>query len=338
MTHEFLSDRFLGCLVGLSVGDAMGRASDGMTPYEVMLAYRTVDGFFGRPGVAPGEPGQSSALAEATCTALRSASLSLTAASLSSCFSSGTKWSGQVAESIRSMASGKPFQECGQEPDDPAFLPCITPVGLVAAAKEVDDVKMWKASQGLTLGFTKSKPAAVAAYCLSLILREVVRDFENIDDPQDLYDGKESLLRRVASRCASAEAECCKGELEQRLLAPRMEFVIRNLQRRTSLREFVLVNGTSTSTEVVSSCLFSFCREPESFHTLSRVVSMGGKASLCGAVVGALVGAYTGASSSFLPKEMRNGLKNEAVMESLAKELATEAARLAPRETKEDQT
>jgi len=317
MTSEFLSDRFVGCLVGMGVGDAMGQASDGMTPYEVMLAYRFVDGFFSKPGRQAGSTGYPFALAASCSKALILSGTGIDSAILSEQLGRRKEW-GPMQESMAEMAKGKPFEECGREYDLSDFLPLVVPVGLVAAAKGTSDHRLQGVLKGISLGFSKHPAALVSALAIGVVVRESIRDFENIGTPKELFDGKNSLLRRVAALCKAAEPS--SGLEEKDRVSARLEYAIRALQQGLSIKNFVLSNGASSCAEVASSCLFCFASAPESFESVSKVASLGGRASLCACLVAALVGSYSGAA--FLLRETREGLQKEPVMESLAKDLA----------------
>jgi hypothetical protein len=258
-----------------------------MTPYEVMLAYRFVDGFFPKPGHEAGKTGYSFALAGTCAKSLIMSSMRVNPDILSERLRLRKEW-GPMQDSVLDMGKGKPFEECGREYGLPDFLPFVIPLGLVAAAKGTKDN---------------------------------IKDFENVGNPHELFDGKNSLLRRVVALCKAAEPS--SGIHEKDKVSARLEYAIKKLQQGTSIREFVLSNGASSCAEVCSSSLFCFCSAPENFESVSKVASLGGKASLCACLVAALVGAYSGAN--FLPKEMKEGLKNEPAMENLAKELSDAA-------------
>jgi len=320
VTLDFLSDRFVGCLVGMGIGDAMGQAADGMTPYDVMVEYRFVDGFFAKPGHDSGKTGNPFGLAAACSKALLGSGLRLSHDHMKEALSARKGWA-LVEDCVSDMSKGKAFGECGREYDLPDFLPFMVPIALVAAAKATKDELLAKACEGISSGFCKLPQAKVAALSLCFVIRDSVNDFDNVSNPHELFDGKNSLFRRLIPVCKSAEPT--SGMQEKDRLSSRMEYVISGLRKRMSIREFVLSNGSSTCAEVASSCLFCFASAPENFESVSKVASLGGKASLCSCLVSALVGAYSGAI--FMPKEMKEGLKKESVMEGLAKELATAA-------------
>lgn len=328
MTPEFLADRFVGCLVGMGVGDAMGQAADGMTPYEVMLAYRFVDGFFPKSGQDAGTTGYPFALAAYCSKSLKDSGMRVNLENMTKHLCVRSEW-GPLQAGISEMTKGKPFEECGREYDLPDFLPFVIPIGLVAAAKGTKDDVMRASARTLSNGFCKTPSASVSALSICLVIRESVRDFENVCTPQELFDGKNSLLRRVISICK--EAEPTSGMQEKDKVSSRLEYVISNLRQRTSIKEFVLSNGASSCAEVASSCLFCFASSPENFESVSKVASLGGRSSLCASLVAALVGAYSGAN--FLPKEMKEGLRKEPVMESMAKDLASSAWQAAQAKT-----
>jgi len=320
VTSEFLSDRIVGCLVGMGVGDAMGQAADGMTPYEVMIAYRFVDGFFPKPGQEPGKTGYPFALAATCAKSLLLSSLRIVPETMSARLVLRPEW-GPMQDSVSDMKKGKAFGECGKDYDLPDFLPFVVPLGLVASAKGTKDNVMQAAAKTLSSGFSRAPQAAVASLALCLVVRDSVRDFDNVSTPHELFDGKNSLLRRVVELCKATEP--ASGMQEKDKVSARIEYVISHLKQRTSIREFVLSNGASSCAEVASSCLFCFASAPENFESVSKVASLGGKSSLCAGIVAALVGAYSGAN--FLPKEMKEGLKNEPAMENMAKELTASA-------------
>jgi ADP-ribosylglycohydrolase len=327
MTEESVIDRVVGCLLGMAVGDAMGQASDGMTAYQVMKEYRYIDGFFKRKD-SPGSSGRIGCSTQFSFMTLRwimNSRFKLDVSSFSEMhvktLSKSRGWDEHTVNCVKKMASGTPYENCGEKSFNPTFISKCIVVGIISGVRNVDDEAMYKAVTKIAKGTNIGTLSVLSAFVLACVIRESIRSYESISTPLELYDGPESLCERIRRACLVKEKEMDPSDLEYDRMSDRIRYVIRNLQKGKTIREFMSCNGWENCLEVSSLVLFSFMTAPEDFKALSEIASMGRNAALCSSLTGALIGAYAGLS--FLPKNMKEGLESALLIEQEAKEFAS---------------
>jgi ADP-ribosylglycohydrolase len=299
MDREFAGNRFAACLLGLTLGDALGRPAADLTPYQVLRKFQFIDGFF----KGNGEPGQY------TCE-------SRAALAISSHLLKHGNLEG-LDEPLANLALHDP-------PDigSPArgFLPMFVPVGLYAAAKGLDDHGVKDCCKKIVVLTKRSRSDAIAGVLLAFVIREIVRNHDSLLNPYELYDSDRSLLSRAMGFCLEMESKT--DETEDRLYE-KIGFVRKRLMERPQPDMAVLV-GTMGNRATTAECLcrstYCFLYAPDDFSTICKTASLGGSAPLDASLVGALVGAYAGLA--VFPQDMKDQLENGSKVEALGIKLA----------------
>ena len=297
MDIDFLKDKFAGCLLGLAIGDAMGAPVEGMTPYQVISKFGYVDGFF---------PQSNRGLPSGKYTAQTLSAIYMAKAMI--------RANGVFDQAEASKAMGELESKHPQGVDvGRTMLAKAVPVGMLAAATGMDGQELANACRSLAP--PGSKRNALAMFLTASAIREIIRNHAELSKPHELYDADRSLLARLASMAMKSEAKFEDDDAER--LGPRLDFARRKLMTNWDLPRFIGTNGIGgDAAETVAIAIFSWLRAPDEFSTICNTVSMGGPASMNGALVGALVGATMGAS--LMPSDMKDQAENGPKIESLA--------------------
>lgn len=299
MDREFAGNRFAACLLGLVMGDALGRPAVDLTPYQVLRKFNFIDGFFR----GNGDPGQYSCEARA---ALAIASHLLKCGDLEG-----------LSEPLTVLAQHDPA-----DLNAPAkgFLPMFVPVGLLAAAKGLDDQGLTDCCKKVMVSAGRDKKNTIPGVVLAFLVREIIRNRESLGNPHELYDSETSLISRAMGLCLKMESKI--DETEDRLYE-KMMFVRKRLMERPQ-PEPVTLNGVFGSRATTAECLcrvmYCFLCAQDDFSTICKTASLGGSSSLDAALVGALVGAYSGLP--IFPQDMKDQLDKGPKVELLGIKLA----------------
>lgn len=295
MDKDFLKDRFMGCLLGMAIGDALGAAVEGLTPIQVMSRFHTpIDGFFASKtkGLKPGDYTEHSKTAFQVTIAIQ-------------------KNSGWNSEAIKTLLPTLGIT---------SLFSRVVPIALLAAGQNLETKQMVEYTEQLVENCELQKSDFLALLIFEDLIKEIIRNPKQCEKPYDLYDSDESLLGRIIKKCWNTEAKIEDEENPDRL-GDHLDIVRRKLMQNSPLHAFYGINGARNDTHsVLALAIFAYMRVPDDFITICKTVSLGGNSSLNGAVVGALIGATMGAS--LMPLEMKDNVKNGVRIQSLASDLA----------------
>ena len=303
MDRDFLLDRVSGCLLGIAIGDAIGRVADNLTPFEVISRYHFLDGFHSdkNRGIDAGQYGGDARAALMVAKAISEAK-------------------GVPTDDACQLCVDRIFAS-DPHPAGPAsnFLSRFIPIGLFAAIKGLSDQEVGNVCK--LFGGTAKKPDILGGVVLALVVRECIRNFDDLAGPKGLYDEEKSLLGRMIALCIGVEAKLDPPEGPS--LSEMLGYARRKLMARDDVAKFHgIIGPRPLVNESLTRGLFQFLSCPDDFRTVCKTVSLGGSASLDGAIVGGLVGAYCG--TGVFKEDMRGQVKNSVSIEGLATKLVDE--------------
>ena len=304
MDRNFLLDRVSGSLLGIAIGDAQAQVANNLTPFEVISKFHFLDGFHPdkNKGIEAGQYGCDARAALLVAKAIADARGIPSDAACKAC--------------VDGIAVHDP------NPSGPAssFLPRFIPIGLLAAMKGLSDQEVGNACKLFGNG---KKADVLGGVVLALVVRECVRNFDDLAGPKALYDDEKSLLARMVALCSGVESKLDPPD------GPRLSEMLGYARRKLMAKEdFAKFHGIIGARPLVSDSLtrglFQFLSCPDDFRTVCKATSLGGSASLDGAIVGGLVGAYCG--TGVFKEDMRKEVKNGVSIEGLATKLVDECA------------
>lgn len=165
------------------------------------------------------------------------------------------------------------------------------------------------------------KRDVLATFLFCYTIKEIVRNSENLTKPYELYDSDRSLISRMIEFCHGSEAKFEK-EIGETPLSEYLGFVRKKLMANWELMRFSGLIGSGTGmAESLAIALFAYLQAPDDFSTICKTVSLGGPASLRGAMIGALIGATIG--GTLLPADMKDQVEKGVTIESRAILFAT---------------
>lgn len=299
-------DRFLGCLLGLAVGDALGMPVDGWTREEIAARYGRVDGYLPRTDgdavtVAAGEFTDATEVALCHVEALITSGgfvdpeavgrrLMLLARGEGRRFLDPT-----TLAAVERMEELNQFQEgvVGTGPPDARVAAQIAPVALMHALGRLNAEVFTR--EVLRAGLiTRCHPEALngalaMAYAIWLLAAEGIPPDVLIPEVAAFIDEDD-----VARHLRLAEALAPQGGDRERDL--------------TNLRQI----GTSDAVaEAVAAALYAFVANADEFGAaVLTAVNAGGATATIGAMTGALAGVHLGAAA--IPPDLVEGLAGRA--------------------------
>jgi len=281
LENDFLVSRMTGTFFGIAIGDALGRPVTGLSTFEVLCRFQTVDAYYSYNREKPGSYGLVTRDAfNVSKSIYEKAIIDL--------------------EDIRNNISNKETPFCAD------FLPRIVPLALFLSFKPLGDIEILKACRDVVLLTQSSKEAVLPAFVVAKTIIEVVRNRKTLDNHGELFQNDNSLFARLVNTLRSIEQKLEKKPSV--LFSERMHFVRRKLQSKASTEEFLGINGNSTADECASFSLFSFMKSPDSFKSVITAASMGGNASVNASLVGSMIGAYSGPIA--FPQDFRDSVEN----------------------------
>lgn len=316
-----LADKFRGALLGMAIGDALGMPADGMTPYEVIRSFQSLDGFFRRPdqGMDAGQYTSNAQMALVLAKAMSLPAGMDGAPEQYLSMKSPKELSPGVRKSLDRLRAGlgKQSPACGASAD---FLPRVVPVGLWAAATKAGAGSMLRACRDAAQPTHSDKKAIISSYAVARIVMESASRSKDINSPYRLYEAGDSLLSRIASVVRDAEARLPPGEAPDDLFWMRLRDVMSMLSAHKSPLEAAAMFGTGGSTrDVVPVALFCFLRAPDDYKSCMEAANLGGLASIRASLVGGMVGAFAGEGA--FPMGLRNAVENSSRITALAEAL-----------------
>jgi ADP-ribosylglycohydrolase len=312
--------KFRGALLGMAVGDALGRPADGMSPYEALRSYQFIDAFFPDKGRGV-EAGSFSGTAHLS---LLAAAAICSSGGIDAGLACRKYASAKMRELDPSSARAVERLREGVAPEDAAppsatasFLPRMIPAGLWASlARPRMGAEFLRACLSLSLPTHPGKESAVAGYAVARVVCECARG-DSLDSPRLMYAGEDSLLARVTSAVRRAEDNLEGGGDG---LWMRLAEISGRLQRGSSPEEVCAIFGNDdAAASMVPTALFCFMRGPDDMRSVSRAAGLGGEASVGASLVGGMCGAFAG--DDFVSEGLVQGLEGAGKIAALGDKL-----------------
>lgn len=299
MEKETLIDHVAGCLLGMAIGDALGRMTEGMTPYQVIKKYNFVDGFF----KIDGEYGRCS----------QETRLSL---SLANAINQATIIDQAFFKKLNDTAKSNGIIADPKYGSAKALMVKAVPIGIYASLANVAPKDIYNLCKMSTESTHHEKHERLASAIIADLIRECIKNYGTLTRPFDLYDSEGSLLNQKYFWCVDCEHKWDDNYSDS--VSERLSLVRSKLMKRFSLISFAGFNGTSSNHfETLALSVFAFLSEPDEFKTVLKVVNLGGASTINGAIVGALIGGYLGASML----ELKDQVEGSAKIQTLASDL-----------------
>jgi ADP-ribosyl-[dinitrogen reductase] hydrolase len=297
-------DQFVGCLVGLAIGDALGMPFEGMSARAIQARHATVTEFLPGDGLAAGQYTDDTkmmlciaeSLAENGCVNPEDVARRFVA-----WFDSGDLRGIGVtcAEAILHLKRGVPWQESGRRGKWAAgngTAMRIAPVGLADCL----DLELLRQDCWATSVITHNNAEAFAgAAAVAFVVAGLVTGHLSLD----------TLLTETADFIGP-------GEVGHRLKEAQSL-----LAQDTLTPEALALLGTGGYVvETAASALYCFLRSPDDFlSTCSAAVVAGGDTDTTAAVAGAISGAYNGVGR--LPAHLVAEVEDTRVLQELGQSI-----------------
>lgn len=321
--QEATSNRFVGALLGMVVGDAIAKPSIGWTPYSTHKKYQWLDAYYQIDGAKGGEYSHISRMSLEVAKSIvekgcieEKACADVLVGKVSTCHDLDVV----SKESLSRYAAGIQLDKAG-DPNSQSheFLARLIPVGIYAAAKGHDGIELAKLCRSVCGVTHSSRGAILAGWVVAKLVRDSIRNFKILTNPYEWYQSDKSLLAQMIDFARKAESTMKIDK--DTSLAERLLFSRRRLQDGTSIPEFVgLIGNRQGAGEVLPFSVFCFMKNPDSFKAVIETATMGGASTTNAALVGAMVGAYAG--FSFIPEDIRNDTSNSSNVVLLGEKLA----------------
>jgi ADP-ribosyl-[dinitrogen reductase] hydrolase len=309
-------NQFLGALLGMAIGDALGAPLSGMNRSQIAAQFGAVDRFLGRaePGSEEIHPGEFTDETELTLCIIESmtanrGSLDLDTAGvrmLHLAAGPSRRWmqpatAAALDEAADTLEFSVPLDEDGPATGDVASRG--VPVGLVHAVGRLDADRL-RADAEAVVRLTHGGPAAFnATTAMAYVVRLAATGAP-----------RESWARDTAEFLGG-------GELAERLTELDRRLALAN----TALREILDWTGTGLDALALVPAAFAAAMTETLFeNAVFAVVNAGGATDTVGALTGAIAGAAEGASG--IPQDLIDGLEGRIYV-SLAAPWFHKAAR-----------
>lgn len=306
-------EQYVGCLVGLAVGDALGYPVEGLSLAQIRERHGPagIEDFAGGRGYPPGCYSDDTQLTLAVGRALVAAGRRPTDELMDAICREFVAWYRSpemergpgltTLAACANLARGVPWNESG----NPESKGCgaamrVAPIGLYYYR---DPEQLCHAAKLSALA-THAHPTGVAAAVVNAYA--VARAVERAPLGRLLEE-----LLRLANRLSEELAGALRKVEQCGVLAPP--------------DAFARFGETGSAEEVLASALFCFLRTPEDFRaTVLAAANSSGDSDSIAAMAGALSGAYNGAAA--IPEKWRRRVENAAELQRLAVELFVQAA------------
>jgi len=283
LDSDFLTSRMTGIFFGLGIGDAIGKPVNGLSAFEIMSRYQTVDAFYSHKHE---KPGQYSPVARDAFYVARSI------------YENGTINVDDLTQKIT-------IKERESQPD---FLPRVVPLAAYLCFNPVDDITILKSCKDVVFITQKEKSLVLPAFVIAKTIIDCIRNRKALDNPSDLYQSDRSLLARIIETLQQAEKKL--DPKPKILFSDRIVFTRKKLQAKATTEEFLGINGNRDAEECAAFSLFCFLKSPDSFNSVITAASMGGSASVNACLVGSMIGAYTG--TICFAQDFKDNVENSA--------------------------
>ncbi|GEM_PF-576441 len=305
--------QFLGCLIGLAIGDALGAPVDGLSREEIAVQYGWVDHYLARPATAttpalpPGRFTDQTELALCVVEGIVSGRGFLDPAAIGYRFlrvldgEAGAFVDATTRQALARAAETDQFQQglADVEPPSAAPLSRVIPIGLLHALAPFN-VELFTRDVMRVLGMTHSDLTTLNA---ALAVAYAVRSLAAGEVPPELL--LEDVLHfidedLVAANIRQAAALAATGGDIERDLA-----------------HLVQLGHGPAAHEAVAAAFYSFAvASNDARRALTLAVNAGGATRIIGALTGALVGTVVGADG--LPETWRAELDGVVYLQMAA--------------------
>ena len=322
MEREYVSQKFVGTLLGMAIGDAMGLPSNGLCPYLSYKKYQQIDDFYPSTGNPPGTYSIHTKYALNIAKSIKE-KISIDKESLLAAqthVSQKAPDSDETKSSIIKIAA-LPYEKCGSANSlSPSFLLKMIPVGMLAAVKGYDELDLLKQCRDVCILTHGYRPSWLAGYVVAKIVRDAIRSSQELRNPYEWYQSDMSIFAKIINSVRQFETTMKGDEILADNLSGRLSFIRRKLQQGVDVDSIVGLCGNSGHAFVdVSFAVFCFMRSPDSFNAMVDSASMGGDSSINTALVGAFVGAYAGQNA--IKESLRFDVKNKINITELGEQM-----------------
>lgn len=306
-------EHYIGCLVGLAVGDALGYPVEGMSLRQIRERYGPLGlgDFASRHGHPPGSCSDDTQLTLAVARALLAADSKPADELMQAMANEFIAWykSPEMARgpglstmaACAKLAAGTPWSESGLPDAKGCGAPMrVAPIALCCFRRP--DTMRELAAQSACL--THRHPTAVAASVANACA------VAHVLEKRPLAELLDALLALVAP------------------LSPEVSQALKKVKENEGADPEVAlgrIGETGSAEHVLASALFCFLRSPDDYRaTVLAAVNTSGDSDSIAAMAGALSGARNGIA--VVPERWARGVENRDVIEKLARALFARAA------------
>lgn len=301
-------EQYIGCLVGLAVGDALGYPVEGMSLRQIREKYGPagLGDFASRHGHPSGSYSDDTQLTLAVAQALLEAGERPADELMEAMARAFVDWyqSPEMARgpglstmaACANLARGVPWHASGLADAKGCGAPMrVAPIAL----RYCREPERLREVASLSARMTHRHPTAVAAALTNAAAVAYALERKPL----------EGLLEELLRVAAPLDAE-----MEEALLK------VRACEGATPEEAFAELGETGSSEHVLASALFCFLRTPEDYRaTVLAGINCNGDSDSIGAMAGALSGAYNGLRA--IPGRWARRVENRAEVERVAREL-----------------
>ncbi|MDF1557244.1 MAG: ADP-ribosylglycohydrolase family protein [ANME-2 cluster archaeon] len=300
--------KYIGCLLGSAIGDALGMQTEGMEPEDIKLKFNVVfDYGKGRPGSMNEKlgPGQYTDDTEQTIILARSIIKSgkFDPVEFSTMLLEHYEkiiaypelnrgWGNTSLAACKRLSKGTGWKESGDKTPTCGSSMRVSPIGLLYPGRPDETEENARLSSLPTHKSPESIAGAVAvAVAVSLAIMNTNPDL---------------IIQTSAEHASKYDST-----LAEKILSIEK---VRHLPENTA---FSILKTSFMTRDIVPSALYCFAKNPLDFpKTLITAINAGGDTDSIASVAGAISGAYLGAD--VIPKRWYNGLENRDEIESIA--------------------
>jgi ADP-ribosylglycohydrolase len=301
MNREVLVNHFAGCLLGFAIGDALAAPAEGLTPYETLVKYKFLDGFYASNGNAPGAYS-----VETVC-------LGISAASIIK--------NGKLDVTVCQSAAQEITEKYPTEKGRKGYIGSLIPVALTASVKGMSNKELGALCRPFGEARGLSKTEILSGFLYVAVLKDVIRNREYLTKPSELYDSDKSLLSEMIA--LTVKTEKFFDPSDPRFdTSEKLSFLQKKLGSKLCdpIRFVGMMGQRESVIDLVCKAFYCFFRTPDEFSTVCNVASMGGLAQATASMTGGLIGAYIGATP--IPEGLRINVQNGPKIETIATRLA----------------
>jgi len=309
--HKMFRKKYLGCLLGSAIGDALGMQTEGMTPTEIMQKFKLVFDYGpGRPGSFNEKlkPGQYTDDTEQTIMiaqtiigsgefdpVLFSKKLADHYKMLESNPELNRGWGSNSLAACKQLLEGIPWTESGVDSPTCGSAMRVSPIGLLFPD---DLIKLEETARISSLPTHKSNESIGGAVAVAAAVSLAIRNADI-----------ETIIRTMYNLA---------GKYDQ-ILAEKIGSV-EKVRYMPQINAFSILKTSIMTRDVVPSALYCLAHSVLDFpKTIITAINAGGDTDSIAAIAGAISGAYLGIDA--IPKKWLDGLENRDEIENIALQL-----------------